>query len=55
MTNTDANGSFEWDSAPAEDTHYIFEADGFQTMEDQAFPSDGNNHQIVLHRNHRDR
>jgi RNA polymerase sigma factor (sigma-70 family) len=49
-THTDANGVFEWDSAPAEKTDYWFEADGYEIIRDMAFVADGSEHEIVLKR-----
>ena len=51
-TNTDANGSFEWDSAPAQETHYSFEADGYYTLDSQSFQGDGSDHKVILPRKH---
>ncbi len=45
-THTDANGTFEWDSAPAEDTCYWFEADGYEIVRGQHLRADGSDHEI---------
>jgi RNA polymerase sigma factor (sigma-70 family) len=49
-TNTDANGRFEWNSAPAQETQYSIEADGYYRLSSQSFRADGSDHQIILPR-----
>ena len=49
-TNTDANGRFEWNSAPAQETQYSIEADGYSRRWGESFTADGSEHQIILPR-----
>lgn len=46
-TNTDAEGRFEWDSAPAEALGYVFQADGF-LYHDQTLRADEPEHVVTL-------
>jgi hypothetical protein len=50
LTYTDAEGRFEWDSAPAETTCFWFEADGFETIRGHPMVADGTDHEINLRR-----
>lgn len=45
---TDANGWFQWDSAPAQEICYWFEADGYEPVRGLALAADGSEHRIVL-------
>jgi RNA polymerase sigma factor (sigma-70 family) len=49
-TNTDANGGFEWNSAPSQETQYSIEVDGYNRRWGESFTADGSEHDIVLHR-----
>jgi len=49
-TNTDANGGFEWNSAPSQETQYSIEADGYHRRWGESFTADGSDHNIVLTR-----
>jgi len=49
-TNTDGNGWFEWDSAPAEAICYWFEADGYSVVRSMPLLADGSDHEITLKR-----
>ena len=51
IAHTDANGWFQWDSAPAEEICYWFEADGYESVRRQALAADGSEHRIVLKSN----
>lgn len=50
--HTDANGAFEWDSAPEEETCYWFEANagGYEIIRGRTLLADGSDHEIVLKR-----
>ena len=48
QTRTDANGRFEWDSAPEGPTLFWFEADGYQWQRDVSLLADGSAHVITL-------
>ena len=48
QTRTDANGRFEWDSAPEVPTLFWIEADGYQPQRDVSLVADGTDHQIML-------
>jgi uncharacterized GH25 family protein len=50
LTHTDGNGSFEWDSAPAEAICYWFEADGYTVIRGMPLLADGSDHEITLTR-----
>ena len=50
-THTDGNGWFEWDSAPAEEICYWFEADGYGVIRSMPLLADGSDHEITLKRN----
>ena len=50
-THADGNGRFEWDSAPAEEICYWFEADGYNVIRGMPLPADGSDHEITLKRN----
>jgi hypothetical protein len=45
---TDVNGRFEWDSAPAQQLCYWFEAAGYEVIRGLSLPADGSDHEIVL-------
>jgi RNA polymerase sigma factor (sigma-70 family) len=47
-TNADANGRFEWDSAPQEPLLYSVLAEGFNRAYSQTLQADGSEHQIKL-------
>jgi len=47
-SHADANGRFEWDSAPAENVCYWFEADGYKVIRGQPLAADGSDHVITL-------
>ena len=47
-TRTDGNGLFEWDSAPAGDICYWFEADGYKPIRGMALAADGSQHEVTL-------
>ena len=49
-TQTDAEGRFEWDSAPAEEVLFWFEAEGFKWIRDLPLLPDGSEHEIKLTR-----
>jgi RNA polymerase sigma factor (sigma-70 family) len=46
-THTDAEGRFEWDSAPAEPTLFWFELDGYEVIRDRSLQV-GSDHMITL-------
>jgi RNA polymerase sigma factor (sigma-70 family) len=46
--HTDPNGRFEWDSAPAQEVCYWFEANGYEVIRGMPLLADGSNHQITL-------
>jgi hypothetical protein len=48
FTHTDADGRFEWDSAPADPTVFWFELDGYNVIRDRLLMPDGNDHEIKL-------
>jgi hypothetical protein len=48
QTVTDANGWFEWDSAPAEPVLFWFEAKGYAPLRDVLLSADGTEHEIRL-------
>ena len=48
FTHTDADGRFEWDSAPAAPTLFWFELDGFNVIRDRLLTPDGSDHEIKL-------
>lgn len=50
QTRTDADGRFEWDSAPAEPVLFWFEADGYKWLRDVLLTADGSEHSITLAR-----
>ena len=47
---TDANGWFEWDSAPEGKIIYWFAADGFDQIRGLKLAADGSEHRIALKR-----
>ncbi|HXS68319.1 MAG TPA: sigma-70 family RNA polymerase sigma factor [Candidatus Polarisedimenticolia bacterium] len=47
-TNTDANGAFEWDSAPAGESCYCFDADGYKVISNLRLVADGSDHEIRM-------
>jgi len=47
-SHTDGNGRFEWDSAPAEEICYSFNADGYALIRSMPLPADGSDHEITL-------
>jgi hypothetical protein len=49
-TYTDADGRFEWDSAPAESVDFWIEADGFEVIRDRSMTADDSDHEIKLTR-----
>ena len=52
---TDADGRFEWDSAPPEPLLYSFQADGFNRAYALKLQADGSDHQIKLAREQPDK
>jgi RNA polymerase sigma factor (sigma-70 family) len=50
LTHTDGHGWFEWDSAPAEEICYWFEADGCTVIRGRPLLADGSDHEITLKR-----
>lgn len=48
LTHTDAEGRFEWGSAPAEITCFWFQADGYDVIRSRPMLPDGTDHQIKL-------
>ncbi len=48
FTHTDAQGCFEWDSAPAEPTLFWFELDGYEVIRDRLLTANGSDHEITL-------
>lgn len=48
-TNTDTEGRFEWDSAPAQALGYAFQADGF-SYHGESLPADDTEHAVTLSR-----
>ena len=49
-TTTDADGRFEWMSAPSEPTLFWFEADGYKVRREVLLTPDGTEHEIKLER-----
>ncbi len=49
IAHTDANGMYQWDSAPAGETAYWIEADGYEVIR-ETFIADGGDHEVVLRR-----
>jgi hypothetical protein len=47
-THTDTSGRFEWDSAPADEVAYWFEADGYEVIRGLPLRADGKEHEITL-------
>jgi RNA polymerase sigma factor (sigma-70 family) len=47
-THTDRSGRFEWDSAPADEVTYWFEADGYEVIRGLPLRADGQEHEITL-------
>jgi RNA polymerase sigma factor (sigma-70 family) len=47
-TRTDRSGRFEWDSAPAQEICYWFEADGYEPIRGLHLSADGKEHEITL-------
>jgi hypothetical protein len=50
LTNTDAQGMFQWTSAPADETMFYFEAIGYVTKRKVPITPDGQMHDIELDR-----
>jgi RNA polymerase sigma factor (sigma-70 family) len=50
QTHADAEGRFEWDSAPAESVWFGFEAEGFERIRPLALLPDGSEYEIKLTR-----
>src|SRR5437870_6368643 len=50
QTHTDAEGRFEWDSAPADEICFWFEADGYEVIRGRPMLADGSYHEIKLTR-----
>jgi hypothetical protein len=50
LDKTDAEGKFEWTSAPAETIWFWFEADGHVIIRGRPYTPDGTEHKIVLRR-----
>ena len=50
LTHTDAEGRFEWDSAPPNSVLFWFEAPGFNWIRSRALLPDGSEHEIKLTR-----
>ena len=50
LTQANAGGRFEWDSAPAESVLFWFEAEGFNVIRDLPLLPDGSEHEIKLTR-----
>lgn len=48
LNHTDAEGRFEWDSAPAEPVCFWFEADDYEIIRGMPIPNDGSDHEIRL-------
>jgi len=48
FSHTDADGRFEWDSAPADPTLFWFELDGYNVIRDRLLTPDGSDHEIKL-------
>ena len=48
QTRTDADGRFQWDSAPEGPVLFWFEADGYQVQRDVSLAADGSDHEITL-------
>lgn len=48
LTETDRDGRFSWDSAPAEPVLFWFEAYGYKVIRDLPLLPDGSEHEIVL-------
>ena len=47
-THTDRSGQFKWDSAPADEVPYWFEADGYEVIRGLRLRADGKEHEITL-------
>lgn len=47
-TNSDADGRFDWNSAPPESQQYTVTADGFDSPDSLTIPADGSEQQIQL-------
>ncbi len=54
-TNTDADGRFEWNSAPPEPLLYSVLAEGFDPAYGRSLPADGSDHEIKLSASHPDK
>ena len=54
-TNTDADGRFEWNSAPPEPLLYSVLAEGFDPAYGQSLPADGSDHDLKLSPSHPDK
>lgn len=50
LAHAGADGRFEWDSAPAEETCFWFEADGYKIIRSTRLLPDGTDHEIKLTR-----
>ena len=50
QTRTDADGRFEWDSAPEQPALFWFEADGYEWQRDVLLAADGKDHEVRLKR-----
>lgn len=50
LTHTDLTGYFEWDSAPAEEACFWFEADGYEVIRGRPLLADGTDHEIRMTR-----
>lgn len=50
LTHTDAEGRFEWDSAPEGPVLFWFETPGYECLRDVLLEADGSEHQIKLAR-----
>ena len=48
FTHTDADGRFEWDSAPGDPVRFWFEMAGYGTIRDKTLTADGSDHEIKL-------
>ena len=48
LTETDPDGRFSWNSAPAEPVLFWFEANGYKVIRDLPLLPDGSEHEIVL-------
>lgn len=49
-SNADANGRFEWNSAPLEEICYWFESAGYEVIRGMPLKADGSDHEIILKR-----